>query len=226
MHQLIASAVICLLGASVINAQPITEEFDSPSDLATRWEVQRPLDSTAEVVDGKLVLSHNYDMRFRPGVKIQSLSPVKLEKNRVLFLVQIGPYDHGEATKKDLFNAYQFTLGDKVATLNVNRSVNKEVVRFYLDGKKVWDSYPFDRDRLLPVGSYIGFMIDGKDWKVLCTDDPADHKLMRPAGKSNESQGTLDEPVKIQGEHLLHIQENNVHGRKASWAIERLLVQP
>ncbi|MAX22887.1 MAG: hypothetical protein CMJ19_00165 [Phycisphaeraceae bacterium] len=226
MHRLVASVVICLLGVSSLDAQPMTEEFDSPSDLAQRWQAQAPKDATAKVEGGKLVLAHNYDMRFRPGVKMQSISPVNLSANRVVFLMQVGPYDHGKATKKDLFNAYKFSLGDKVATLSINRSVNKEVVRFFIDGKKVWDSYPFDRDRLFPVGSYIGFAIDGKDWKVLCTDDPSDHKLMRAADKSNSSQGTLAEPANLVGQHLLHIDQSNIHGPQATWSIERLLVQP
>lgn len=226
MQRLAASLVICLLITMSAFAQGMVEEFESPADLATHWNVTRPMDANAQITDGRLVITHDYDMRFRPGVTLEHIKPITLTGKRVLLLAKVGAYDHGNAQKKDLFNNYNFKLGDKLASLSVNRSINKDVVRFFINGEKVWDSYPFDRDRLFAPDVYIGFLIDGKDWKVICTDDPSDLKLMRPADKSNSSQGQLKDEPTLAPEQSLSIAAGNVHGRAASWSIDRLLVQP
>jgi hypothetical protein len=225
MQRVFASVVICLLLMTAAQAQTFTEEFESPADLATRWSVTRPLDANAAVEDGKLILSHDYDMRFRHGASLSTNEPINLTTDHLVYLMKVGAYDHGTSTKKDLFNAFNFTLGDKLVQLNVNRSINKDVVRFYIDGKKVWDSYPYDRDRLFAPDSYIGFEVEGNQWKVICTDDPQNQTPMR-SGEKNASQGKLDTPVKLRGKQTLRIEASNVHGHKAQWSIDRIVIEP
>ncbi|HAI12937.1 MAG TPA: hypothetical protein DCM28_14610 [Phycisphaerales bacterium] len=226
MQRFAASLVMCLLFTAITQAQGLVEEFESPADLALRWEVTRPLDANAHVSDGKLLITHDYDMRFRPGVSIKSLKPITITGQRIVMLVKVGSYDHGTAKKKNLFNAYKFRLGDDVAQLSVNRSVSKDVLRFFIHGKKVWDSYPYDRDRLFAPDTYIGFVIDGNNWTVIATDDPQKLTAMKPAGHANASQGKLEKAPSIKGDHIMHILAANVYGRQAFWSIDRILIQP
>lgn len=223
MQRLFALVMTCLFYASTLLAQDYVEAFDSPDTLASRWQVNRPVDANASVQDGRLVITHDYDMRYRPGVTMQTIEPMTITGKRILCLMKVGIYEHGTSTKKDLFNAYKFKLGDKCAQLSINRSVNKDVVRFFVEGKKVWDSYPFDRDRLFAPETYIGFEISGQDWKVICTDDPTHLKPMRQ-GKTNHSQGTFDGVPQLSGKHHLQLNAANVHGRKASWSIDQILL--
>ena len=226
MQRLAASLVICLLITTIAQAQGLVEEFDSPAALALRWDVTRPLDANAQVIDGKLLITHNYDMRFRPGIRMQTFKPITITDQRLVVLAKVGAYDHGSSKKKNLFNGYKFRLGDDLAQLNVSRSVDMDVLRFFINGKKVWDSYPYNRDSLFAPDSYIGFVIDGHVWQVIATSDPQKLTSMRPAGKANASEGKLEKASLLKGEHVMHIFADNVYGQEVSWSIDRLLIQP